>query len=56
MEKGIGKEIQMAALSLGPVGMVFAPYEMYDTNGMQIKEGSPFLLTFTFCLLARTPV
>ena len=46
MKKGIGKEIQLAALSLGMIGMVFAPYEMYDTNGMQIKERSPFDMTF----------
>lgn len=45
MEKGSGKDIQMAALSMGPIGVVFAPYEMYDTNGMQIKERSPYEIT-----------
>ena len=45
MPKDAGKEIQMAALSLGEVGVVFAPYEMYDTNGMQIKARSPFEMT-----------
>lgn len=49
MEKGAGKDIQMAALSMGPVGIVFAPYEMYDTNGMQIKERSPFEMTLVCC-------
>ena len=45
MPKDAGKDIQMAALSLGQVGMIFAPYEMYDTNGMQIKARSPFEMT-----------
>lgn len=46
MAKDAGKDIQMAALSMGDVGIVFAPYEMYDTNGMQIKARSPFEMTF----------
>ena len=33
-------------LSIGDVAFVAAPYEMFDTNGMQIKEGSPFSMTF----------
>jgi len=49
MEQGVGKDIQMAALSLGKVGMIFAPYEMYDTNGMQIKARSPFEMTLICC-------
>ena len=33
------------AFSFGDVGMAFAPYEMFDTNGMQIRQGSPFAVT-----------
>ena len=33
------------ALKVGGVGIAVAPYEMFDTSGMQIKEGSPFDLT-----------
>lgn len=34
------------ALSIGDVAFVAVPYEMFDTNGKQIKEGSPFPRTF----------
>ena len=34
------------ALSIGDVAFVAVPYEMFDTNGKQIKEGSPFQRTF----------
>ena len=33
------------AYSFGDVGFVAAPYEMFDTNGMFIKENSPFAYT-----------
>ena len=33
------------AFSFGDVGMAFAPYEMFDTNGQQIRNGSPFAVT-----------
>ena len=33
------------AISLGDVGIAVAPYEMYDTNGMFIKENSPKKMT-----------
>ena len=32
-------------LSIGDIAFVGAPYEMFDTNGMEIKEGSPFDMT-----------
>jgi len=40
---GLGEtyDIPIAAFSIGDVGFVSAPYEMFDTNGKQIKEGSP---------------
>ena len=33
------------AFSFGEVGFVSAPYEMFDTSGMYIKENSPFAMT-----------
>lgn len=38
--------IEINAVSVGNVGFVTAPYEMFDMNGMQIKDGSPFETTF----------
>ena len=39
-------DLRIAAFSFGDLGFVTAPYEMFDNNGMQIKEGSPFKMTF----------
>jgi len=36
----------VSALSIGDVGFAVNPCEMHDTNGMQVKEGSPFKMTF----------
>ena len=33
------------ALKVGGIGIAIVPYEMYDINGLQIKEASPFDLT-----------
>ena len=33
------------ALQVGGIGIAIVPYEMYDTNGVQIKENSPFAMT-----------
>ena len=43
--------MDISAVSFGDVAMVAAPYEMFDQNGVQIKEGSPFLMTLisTIC-------
>lgn len=38
-------DLEIAAISLGDVAFAVAPYEMYDTNGKQIKEGAPHALT-----------
>lgn len=42
--------ITIHALSLGDAAFIFAPYEMFDQNGVQIKEGSPFDATFVVTL------
>ncbi len=36
----------LGAIGFGDLAFVSAPYEMFDTNGMQIKDGSPFKSTF----------
>lgn len=38
--------IPLNAFSFGDVAFVTAPYEMFSENGQQIKEGSPFAMTF----------
>ena len=40
--------IPIAAFSFGDVSGVVVPYEMFDTSGMQIKDGTPFAKTFLF--------
>ena len=40
------RNIPISAISFGDLAFVTAPYEMFDNNGMQIKEGSPFKMTF----------
>ena len=40
------KDVPMITVSVGGLAFVGAPYEMFDTNGMQIKWGSPFQSTF----------
>ena len=45
---GMGREqsFDIGAVCFGDVGFAVAPYEMFDTNGMFIKENSPFPVTF----------
>ena len=38
--------IPISAISFGELGFASTPYEMFDTNGMQVKDGSPFKMTF----------
>ena len=44
--KGPSDSFNIYAVSFGDVGFACAPYEMFDTNGMFIKENSPFAITF----------
>lgn len=46
---GETKTIETDAVSLGDLGFILAPYEMFDTNGMYIKENSPYKMTFVLC-------
>ena len=38
--------INLSAISFGDISFVSAPYEMFDTNGMEVKSASPFKVTF----------
>ena len=40
-------QIPLTTLSFGDVGITFAPFEMFDTNCIQIREASPFEFTMT---------
>ena len=40
------EDLYISAFSFGDIGFVSVPYEMFDTNGMQLKEGSPLKMTF----------
>ena len=40
------RKIEINAIRIGSIGFVTAPYEMFDVNGMFIKDGSPFETTF----------
>jgi hypothetical protein len=39
-------DIPLSAISIGDIGFVSAPYEMFDTNGIAVKSESPFKMTF----------
>lgn len=39
-------EITQRAVRLGDVAFIIVPYEMFDDNGVYIKENSPFEMTF----------
>ena len=39
-------DIPISTVAFGDVAFVVAPYEMFDVNGMTIKEDSPYEMTF----------
>lgn len=43
---GLTQDIVLSAFSVGDFGFVAAPYEMFDTQGVTIREDSPFAATF----------
>ena len=43
---GETETFSLSAISFGDLAFASTPYEMFDTNGMQVKEGSPFKMTF----------
>ncbi|MBR5295295.1 MAG: hypothetical protein IKU24_01745, partial [Clostridia bacterium] len=44
-------EVPFTAISFGDIAFCSVPYEMFDTNGKQVRDGSPFKTTFV-CTLA----
>jgi len=42
-------EIDLFVWSFGEVAGIVTEYEMFDTNGMEVKQGSPFAKTFITC-------
>ncbi len=48
LNKSIGEKISMrfSAISFGEIGFAGAPYEMFHQNGIQLREKSPFKMTF----------
>ncbi len=44
--KGQTEDMYQFACSFGDVGFIVMCYEMFDTNGMYVKENSPFKRTF----------
>lgn len=43
---GVTQQIELSAFSVGDFGFAVAPYEMFDTQGVTIREESPFQATF----------
>jgi hypothetical protein len=40
------RDIEICAIRIGSIGFASAPYEMFHENGSQVKEGSPYEMTF----------
>ena len=40
------KTMEINAIYMGDISFVTVPYEMFDTNGMEVKDGSPSDITF----------
>lgn len=49
---GPTRELKIPAISFGDIGVTGGPYEMFDTNGMQIKESAPMAMTI-MCNMAN---
>ena len=45
-DKETPAKVPLTALSLGEVAFATVPYEMFHENGSQVKNGSPFKMTF----------
>ena len=40
------RDHRLGVISFGDIAFTAVPYEMFDTNGMELKNGSPFNMTF----------
>ncbi len=43
-------QVPFSAISFGDIAFAAAPIEQFDQSGMQIRDGSPFKMTFTLSL------
>ena len=39
-------DMELRVMAIGDIGFIFAPYEMFGSEGLAIKEASPFKMTF----------
>ncbi len=44
------KKVNFSAFTIGDIGFVAAPYEMFDTNGKEVRDASPCKMTFVCSL------
>ena len=44
--KGLKHDVELTAVSIGDVSFASFPGELFDTNGMFIKQNSPYAMTF----------
>lgn len=44
------RKLEINAFTIGEIGLVTVPYEMFDTNALTVKDGSPFETTFVMSM------
>ncbi len=45
-EKGDTEDVPFSAVAFGDIAFTAFPYEMFDTNGVEVRQGSPYKMTF----------
>ena len=40
------EELELASVSLGDFALTFCPFEMFDINARQLRQASPYKMTF----------
>ena len=50
--KGETEQMPLTAITFGDIAFASAPIEMFDTNGKEVRDGSPFKVTY-MCSLAN---
>ncbi len=45
-EKGETEDVNFSAITFGDIAFTAFPYEMFDTNGKEVRDGSPYKMTF----------
>ena len=45
-QKGETEDVPFSAIAFGDIAFTAFPYEMFDTNGVEVREGSPYKMTF----------